>query len=413
MVRSWHIALKDLLIWMRDPTALGILLAMPALLILILGSAFGGFSGESDAGIKVAIVDLSRGASVAAGADAPPSDVLVEALTTTDRLEGLFDITELPSEKIARELIRNGDLVAALVIPAGFDAAVSSGTATKLVVLKDPGSETSAAIWESVVDSLATQLSAASVSVQTVMQTVSRGNPAAMAAGGGALVGRAVEAVTEEDALDGVEVTDTESNSADLSALDYVGISMVAMFLMFGSMFGAFSTITEKREQTMDRMLSSPTPRWVIVLGKMLSVFVLGMAQFAVLYVFTRYVFGVWWGESMVATTAVAAAEMLAVTGLATLVAAFAKSERAVGGIAPLVVQVQALIGGAFFPVEALPEWLQPIKYLSVIGWTMEAWLDIQRQGAGLLDVMGPITALVTIAAVLFGVGVWRAEAGR
>lgn len=413
MARSWNIAVKDLIIWMRDPTALGILLAMPALLILILGSAFGGFSGESNAGIRVAIVDLSRGASTAAGADAPPSDVLVRALTTTDRLEGLFEIVELPSERIARALIRDGDLVAALVIPSGFDAAVSAGTATNLVVLKDPGSETSAAIWESVVDSLATQLSAASVSVQTVMQTVSRGNPAAMASGGGALVAQAVEAVTADDALDGVEVVDSEAQTTDLSALDYVGISMVAMFLMFGSMFGAFSTIAEKREQTMNRMLSAPTPRWAVVLGKMLSVFVLGMAQFAVLYVFTRFAFGVWWGESIMATTAVAAAEMFAVTGLATLIAAFAKSERAVGGIGPLVVQVQALIGGAFFPVQALPEWLQPIRYLSVIGWTMEAWLDIQRSGAGLLDVMGPITALVMIALVLFGVGVWRAEAGR
>ena len=196
-------------------------------------------------------------------------------------------------------------------------------------------------------------------------------------------------------------------------AIDYYALSMSAMFLMFGAMFGAFSTIRENREQTMNRMLSSPTPRWEIVAGKMLSVFLLGMAQFVVLYLFTRFVFGVEWGRSIPATLAVAAGEMLAVTGLATLIASMARTERAAGGIGPLVVQIQALIGGAFFTISALPEWVQPIRYLSVVGWAMEGWTTVQVRGGGLADVAGPVAALVAISAALFGIGVWRTEARR
>jgi ABC-2 type transport system permease protein len=145
----------------------------------------------------------------------------------------------------------------------------------------------------------------------------------------------------------------------------------------------------------------------------MLSVFVLAMTQFVLLYVFTRFVFGEEWGGNALATFVVAAAEMLAVTGLATLIASFARSERAAGGIGPLVIQIQALIGGAFFTIAVLPEWVQPVRYLSVIGWTMEAWSAIQVRNAGVADVLVPVGALVLMSAALFGFGVWRMERPR
>ncbi len=413
MERSWHIALKDMLVWIRDPTALGILLGMPVVLIFILGSALGGVA-DGGGSISVAIVDLSRGSSTAVGSSKPPSDELVDAMLESDRLADLFDIRLLHSERVARAELRAGRISAALIVPAGFDEDVSSGREVDLVVLKDPGSETGAGIWETVVTAFATRFSAASVSVQTVTETVSRGNPAALAAGGGALVARAVEAVTAEDALEGVSVVeDAATNVVHVTAIDFYGMSMVSMFLMFGAMFGAFSTIKENREQTMNRMLTTPSPRWTIVGGKMLSVFVLGMSQFVLLYLFTRFVFGVEWGGDALATFVVAAAEMLAVTGLATLIASFARSERAAGGIGPLIVQIQALIGGAFFTIAVLPEWVQPIRFFSVIGWTMEAWSAIQVRGAGLGDVLVPVAALAGISAALFAIGVWRMEAAR
>lgn len=414
MMRAWYIALKDLLVWSRDPSALGILLGMPAVLIFILGSALGG-AMEGGGSINVAIVDLSRGHATAVGSEAPPSDELASALTESERVTALFRIETLSSERAARDRVRSGEVAAALVIPAGFDEAVAAGRSTDLVVLKDPGSAMASSIWESVVRSMAAQFSAASVSVQTVVETVSRGNPAALARGGSdVLVGKAVKAVTEEGALEGVQITDdVQTDVVEVTAIDYYGLSMASMFLMFGAMYGAFSTIKENREQTLNRMLAAPTERAAIVGGKTLSVFCLGMAQFTVLYVFTRFVFGVEWGASWVATFVVAAAEVLAVTGLATLIASFARTERSVGGIAPLVVQIQALMGGAFFAISVLPEWVQPVRYLSVVGWTMEGWVAIQVRGAGVSEVLGPVAALCGIALVLFLIGVWRTEARR
>jgi ABC-2 type transport system permease protein len=186
---------------------------------------------------------------------------------------------------------------------------------------------------------------------------------------------------------------------------------MTAMFLMFGAMYGAFSTIRERREMTMARMLSTPTPGTAVVGGKMLGVFVLGATQFAALYLFTRFVLRVQWGADPTATFLVAAAEIAAVTGLATLIAALAKTERGVGGVGPVIVQVQALVGGAFFPVAILPAWLQWVRFLSVVGWAIEGWRRVQIEGMGVVGVLGPVAAMMAFAVVFYGVGVWRTEA--
>lgn len=145
----------------------------------------------------------------------------------------------------------------------------------------------------------------------------------------------------------------------------------------------------------------------------MLGVFLLGMAQFLALYVFTRYVLHVAWGDDALAILLVACGEMAAVTGLATFIASIAPTERAAGGIGPLIVQIQALAGGAFFPVTILSAWLQPIKYLSIVGWTMEGWRRVQVLGLGVSAVIGPTLALCAFAVAFYAFGVWRAGSVR
>jgi ABC-2 type transport system permease protein len=411
MSRAFDIAVKDLRIWMRDPSAMGILLGMPALLIVILGAALGGIISGGGAGIPVALVNLdSRPFAVVQDQAAQ----LESSLTDAKRIKALFTMERTRDLRAVERRVANGDLAAALVIPKGFSDALGQGT-VKLEVLVDPGAQVSAGIWESIVRSVAVRYSTVVVVVRTTMEAAQRAkSPALARAGGaGAVVGYAIAEGSRDDVFDAVKVDDTVAGGGGVKvgALDYYSLSMTAMFLMFGAMFGAFSTIAERAQQTMARMLASPARRESIVGGKMLGIFVLGSVQFVVLYLFTKYMLHVWWGTSAAAIFAVALAEVAAVTGLATLITAIAKTERAVGGIAPLFIQIQAAIGGAFFSIEILPEWIQPIKYLSLVGWAMEGWRSVQIEGVGLAGVAVPVAALLGFAVAFYSFGVWRMRA--
>lgn len=409
MRRIWLIAAKDVLVWLRDIAALGVLLAMPIVLILILGSAFGG-AGTST--IPVAVVNLDEGwlgdpaPGTAAGERHELGDDLVQLMRSSDQLGEAFGIEYDASEEDVRRRVAAGDLVGALIVPDDFSELVMRGEPAELELLRDPGSQLGADIWESVARSFAAEYAAASIAVQTSMSAVERARPELLAepSGVGRVQGATLKAVNEAEDLVTVEDEEAEAG-APVEPLDYYAVSMTAMFLTFGSMFGAFSTIKERREQTLSRLLSTPTSRVQVNAGKMLGVFLLGMTQFTVLFLATRYWFGVDWGDDLLAIFAVAAAEVLAVTGFAVLVAAVARSERAAGGIAPLVIQIQALLGGAFFAIAILPEWLQPVRYASVIGWAMEGWQTVQLQGGGIADVIVPISALLGFAAALFVTG--------
>ena len=415
MRRAIYIALKDLRVWARDPAALGVLIAMPAILIVILGSALGGIMGGGGAQINVAIVNLDSRILNTTRSDDQAAK-LEDALTGSDRIKALFSIERSRDLAGTRARVASGELAAALVIPKGFGAHLGDGKPVRLEVFTDPGSGTAAGIWESVVKAVATRYSAVTIVVRTTMEAAQNSDSAILTQPGGAnaIAGLAITQAAKDGALDSVTVDDTvTSGNVKITSLDYYALSMTAMFLMFGAMYGAFSTIRERREQTMSRMLASPTPRTAVVGGKMLGVFALGASQFVALYLFTRFVLHVEWGANPVATVLVAFGEVAAVTGLSTLIASLAKSERGVGGIGPLVVQIQALVGGAFFPVTILPSWLQWVRFLSVVGWTIEGWRAVQVEGLGVAGVLQPVAVLVGFALVFYAFGVWRTAAQR
>ena len=134
--------------------------------------------------------------------------------------------------------------------------------------------------------------------------------------------------------------------------------------------------------------------------------------QFVVLYLFTRFMLDVWWGGSVAATFAVAAGRDR--RGDRPRDAHHRDRQdraRRRWHRARSFIQIQALIGGAFFSIAILPEWVQPIQYLSVVGWTMEGWRAVQVEGAGLAGVMVPVAALLGFAVAFYSFGVWRMRA--
>lgn len=414
MGRLIRIALKDITIWLRDPAALGVLLAMPAVLILILGSALGGMGGgSSDFAITVAVVNQDVPVSSASGQKTAVGEEITTGFTENEALKDLFRVDVRDNAEEVRSDVEHGNLAGALIIPATLSKDISDGKPVKLEVLRDPGSELASGILESVVRSLANDLSRISVVAQTTGQLAGKAGMRPEIVG--ALVGQAVAAATEasQTAPVTVEKLTAKREAKQITPLDYYSVSMTSMFLMFGAMFGSFAFITERREQTMARLLTTPTPRSAFVGGKMLGIFLLGMLQFGVLYAYTNVVMKVNWGGNVLGTTLVAAAEVAATTGLAVLIASIAKTERGAGGIGPLVIQVMALIGGAFFQITILPGWLQPIRYLSVVGWALEGFQKVQMQNAGVGGVLAPVGALMAFAVVFFGIGVWRLRDSR
>lgn len=394
-MRWFHIGIKDLRVTARDRSALGILIAMPILLIVILGSALGNLNANVSK-IPVAIVNLDEGT---VGSD------ITDGFFTDAELARLFLAQRTNNEVAARAAVERGDYAGALVVPHDFTRRLNTGKPSKLTLYVDPGRQISGAVFESVAEAVSTKVSAASIAARTSAFYVTKARvPTADFVS--AVIGKAVQSATSTGALDAVKLVETTAaQGTEVSMLSYYAGGMSAMFIMFGAMFGAFSLIRERDDWTLPRILMTPATRMDIVGGKMLGVFFVGIVQFCVLWAFTSTI-GVKWGDPM-AVGLLAVSTVVAATGTSILIAAVAKTVRAVSGVAQIVIQFMAAVGGSFFPVTQFPEWLQPLHYLSVNGWAIDGILATMRGGSA-LAVLPNVFALLTIGVVFMFVGASR-----
>jgi len=394
-MRWLHIGVKDLRITVRDRAALGVLLAMPMLLIVILGSALGNLAANIEK-IPVAIVDHDAGRM---GAD------VTEGFFEDEELKKLFLASRMRSEADARSAVERGDLAGALVVPEDFTRRINTGKPVKLVVFTDPGRQITGGVFRSVAEALSTHVSAASIAARTTAFYATK-LPVSDPGFIGSVIGKAVQSATASGALDAVGFEETTAvRGKDVSMLSYYAGAMSVMFLTFGAMFGAFSLIRERDDWTLPRMLMTHATRADIVGGKAFGVLLIGLLQFAVLYGFTSML-GVAWGDPF-ALALVAVPTVLASTGMAIFIASIAKTVRSVSGIAQVMIQAMAALGGSFFPVAQFPTWLQPLHYLTVNGWAIDGFLATMRGGTA-VDILPNAGSLLLIGVVFLVVGAWR-----
>jgi ABC-2 type transport system permease protein len=131
MKNFWYIAKKDLLQILRDRTSLFFLLAVPLVLIVVVGFAFGNFlgSGSSQIAITVAVSNQDTGSV---------GKAIVNALQiNTDKLKITVDQYNNPNQ-VTDQVANNSNVNAGIVIPAGttdkFMAAAQTGTTPKNLV---------------------------------------------------------------------------------------------------------------------------------------------------------------------------------------------------------------------------------------------------------------------------------------
>lgn len=401
------IARKDATVVTRDKAAVLVLIAMPLALIFILGSALGNM-GSGDFTIKVGLVNLDSGD---VGAK------FVEGLTGTREITNIFDITQSDDAAAIRHGVEQGDLAAALIIPEGTSDRIAAREAVTLELLQDPGSKTSAGIWAGVVRAAVSYASANLVIGRVVEDEFAKpagvlhgtgGASAPAAAAPGAIGAPPVTGDVAAPQLTAVTAREVKAKTDKrVPMMSYYAAGMTAMFLLFGSMFGAFALVTERRQQTLARMLVAPASKVQIVAGKGLGIAIVGIGQLVVLLVGTKLLFGVDWGVHIEAIVLLGVAEVFAATGMAMTLAALGKTERAIGGIGPAAIMLFAATGGSMFPVDAMPSWLKPLQVIAPTYWTLGGFLDVIR-GATVADVAWRAGIVMVIAVVLYAFGIWR-----
>jgi len=199
--------------------------------------------------------------------------------------------------------------------------------------------------------------------------------------------------------------TDKEGASAvEFDLLAYFAPGMALMFLMYTVSYGGRSILAERAQGTLPRLVISPTYTAQVLGGKVLGIFFMGIAQVGILILASSVFFQVKWGDPLGVAVLILAA-VFGASGWGMLITAFARTPAQVGSTGTAVMLIFGILGGSFINLEQMPSFLRTVSKITPNAWGLDGFTTLALGGT-LKNLGEPITALLIMGAVLFGIAV-------
>ncbi len=189
--------------------------------------------------------------------------------------------------------------------------------------------------------------------------------------------------------------------------LNFFAPNIAVVFLFIGSGLGMRSLLMERSGGTLARITAAPVRPTRIVLGKLLAIFLTGMATIFVIWAVTTYGFGADWGDPL-GVLLMCVGATAAMCGIGVFLTSLAKTEQQAFGITMLVGLFLALVGGNLLPSGSLPDAFQVLALGTPNGWALVGFGRLDQLGEPASSVVGPFVILLVIALVAGGLAMTR-----
>jgi len=384
---------KDLRQFVNDRRALVMSVLIPFFLMLIIGTVFGSFSSTgSTSKVEVPIFVGDQGAV---------AQQMVQALQQASNLTLEMET----SAADARKPVENGDRPAAIIIPSGLSDAIQQGKAASIVVVTSPSSQDyRAVVVESTVQNIVQNFTAARIAGQVAADAVQANGGTADAATVASQASQQAAAQLAKQPLLSVQPEKATSSTHD-SSYNQVVPGYAIMFALFAVGGGIESILQEKEAGVWKRLLIAPISRWSLLGGKLLARFIIAVGQIGLLFIAGRIFFGINVGSIpgvilLIVTTA------LATTALGMLLVSVVKTRAQLQPVTTVVVLAFSALGGSWWPLFLMPNWLQQLAKVTLNGWAMIGFNNLMIFDKGFMSVVPSLLALVVYSLVCFGLAI-------
>lgn len=385
-------ARKDLLRIRRDWPALLLWMGIPLMVGGLLVVMFGGDATPS-ARLLVVDRDGSLAARLLIGAFGQGPVAEIVEVETVDLEEG-------------RRRIEDGDASGLLVIPERFGRAVLDGELATLELVTNPSQIVLPGILEEMLD---IALEAAEVLRRLFDEPIDRilldvdaeRSPAdSTVASIATAFNQAGEGAREwllPPAIELETVALAEGEEFDFGRAFFPGMLILALLFMATGL--STDLWSERRSGTLRRAVAAPRGAGTLVAGKWLA----GAAALALVSAVGlaagRWAFGIEIADPLLAFLWLALVGV-GLLALFTLVQLLARSERAGNVLVNAVTLPLAMLGGSFFPFEAMPAWMADIGRMTPNGWALLRLRSIVDGAAepGLLGVSAVAMLVLVLA---------------
>ncbi len=402
MKKIFLIGWKDVKLVFRDKAALIFMLVAPFALTLGMGLVTGNLGSNnttilSDIPVVIVNQDQSR-----------LGNTLVDIFQSEDLAE-LVDVELSDDAAYARTHVNNNEAAAAVIIPAGFTASIipEAGTTlasdpVKIEVYSNPTRPTSSGFIQTIVAAFINQVEAGRIGAEvTIAQLLNNGliQPQDVPAFAGQIGESQAKLAASQKAIL-VEGITPSGETVEFNAMAYLAPGYALLFLMYTATNAGRMLLVEKRQGTLPRLLVSPTTAAQVLTGKMIGSYMTGMLQMLILIVASSILFQLKWGDPF-AVLILVLASVFGAVGWGMLLSALIKTPGQAASVGSALMLTFGILGGSFFDLGALPEWVQTIAKITPNYWGQDGFMTLAL-GAGMGQIWKPLLALTIMGLVLF-----------
>lgn len=354
------LVLKEFTQIRRDPLSLGMLIALPAFLLILFGYALT-FDVRN---LALGVCDQDQ--SVA-------SRELIQRFVTTEYfdLKRQVDDPQKLTQLIDHDVVRVG-----LVIPPGFSERLQAGRPAPVQLLVDGINATTASAATSYTEAIVRTFSS-QVILEQVMRTGQRLSPPTVS----------VEARIWYD--------------PELESARFLLPGLIAFLLMVDTVVATSLSITRERERgTMEQLMLAPLEPYQLVIGKTLPYLLVTIGATVLILLVGHLLFNVTVRGEPLVLALVVLAYLLAGLGQGLLISTIAPSQQVAFQIAVVSTLLPTFIlSGFVFPIYNMPPVIQAITYLVPARYFLVAIRGVMLKGTG-LDVFWPDVLLLLLFAL-------------
>jgi len=371
--RTLAFSRRALLQFRHDRRTFAFVLIMPLLMILIFGYTFGGDVKN----IAVEVVNQDTGLSPGIS-PLLPQELFIAKNITKNFDRNTLSLHENTNINNARQKVHDGKAWAAIIFPANFTQNFLTTLTTqprtvhpKVEVYLDASNPTiSTAIIKTISQTIQTTL-------KELTTTLNK---------------------TQIEMPITIEQTYAYGGS-DTRFIDYFAPGVISFaIMMVTTMITIILFVNERRNGTLQRLLVSPASESEIVAGYALAFAVIGVFQSIVVLVAAILLFNITIIGNIFLALVVILLLAFGHQGLGILLSAAAKNEMQAVQFIPLIIFPSILLAGLFWPIESIPDYLQPLSYFIPLRYGIDAERSIMLRGWGIGEIWVDITILIIFA---------------
>ena len=199
-----------------------------------------------------------------------------------------------------------------------------------------------------------------------------------------------------------IEVKDVlgEGKKNPTSALLAAGLGV--MFLLFSAAGAGGALIEEAESGTLDRILGTRVTMTELLLGKLLYLSAVAVAQLTMMFVWGEIFFGVELLRHLPGFLVMSVVTAVACSGFGLVLAAASKTRMQLVALSNLLILVMSALGGSMVPRYLLSETIQRLGLITLNAWAIDGFLKVFWRDEPLWKLWPQVAVLLAAAVALF-----------